>query len=759
MNIISKDHVWAAPTGPETENLRGESSRIWGAVRRRYPLAIVGAAIAAALAVVMLHFSAPAYQSDIHIVLTEDRTKLLDEISGVETARNADEYIATQIGMISSEAVARRVVDMLDLTHNPVFMAERPSLLNRLRAAIPLLGAGKDEAEKNDDVTTRAVNRLRDGLGIFRVERSLIIEVRYTGPDPILARDIAAAYGRAYLTDQTESHFAAVTRASTWLEGRIEDLRQQSLAASQEVETFRAKNDLVAANGQLVAEQNLAGMNSQMVLAETDYARQKARLQVYEEALNSGSAEDVISVLNTSTELSQSAAIQQLRTEYLQARERERAITERWGEDTPQAVAVRSERQRLSNLLMDEARRAVDIYRKNLEIGQAQLHDLNSTIKAASGKTQTANSTLVTLRSLEQRADSYHALYQSYLTRYQEAVQQQSLPVNTARVISDAQIADAPVLPKKPITVALSLVLGLIAGAAIGVLKEMMDHSFRSRHDVDVLRLDFLGYLPKLGRKALSGHLASVLDEKARGGAVLGRNEARFVEGVRNMKTAIEVGKPHRGKVVGIVSLTSGEGKSVVALNLARLIASGGRRVLLVDGNTQNPELSAGYASASGANFTDVVASRRTIEEAVVEVGNGVALMPSPPLPTGAAPRIATVVPLMHEHRGEWLTRFDMTLVELPPIETTSDAKALAEDLDQVIFVVAWGKTDRGRFEYQLQSLPLLRDKAVGVVMTQVDMSEIHLYDPYFKPERRSGSLLRRLMPLRRTRTRGWNSR
>ncbi len=109
----------------------------------------------------------------------------------------------------------------------------------------------------SDDVTVEeaeakrqaAVERLIAATDVKRVGRTYVLQLSYTSPSPEEAARIAAAYAEAYLTDQLDSKYDATRRASSWLQQRIDELRQKSLASDLAVQKFRAQNGLIATGG------------------------------------------------------------------------------------------------------------------------------------------------------------------------------------------------------------------------------------------------------------------------------------------------------------------------------------------------------------------------------------------------------------------------------------------------------------------------------------------------------------------------------
>src|SRR5260370_39730634 len=105
-------------------------------------------------------------------------------------------------------------------------------------------------------------------------------------------------------------------------------------------------------------------------------------------------------------------------------------------------------------------------------------------MSALVGQSAGTKKTMVEFRELEREADTYRTLYQAFLQRYQETIQQQSFPITEARVITAASRPNTPTFPKRSLSLALSLVLGTLAAAGVGALREFRDRVFRMASQV-----------------------------------------------------------------------------------------------------------------------------------------------------------------------------------------------------------------------------------------------------------------------------------
>ena len=174
----------------------------------------------------------------------------------------------------------------------------------------------------------------------------------------------------------------------------------------------------------------------------------------------------------------------------------------RFGENHPQAVALRAQQADLAKQIYHELQQLTESYRNEYQVAEAREESLRKNVSKLAGQNTTDSQSMVQLRNLEQRADALSTLYRDFLSRNAQALQQASFPIAKARVISDAVDPKSPSSPKKILVLGLSIVLGMFAGAGIGAVQEFRERFFRTGEDVrDALNLNFFGYLPRLGRR------------------------------------------------------------------------------------------------------------------------------------------------------------------------------------------------------------------------------------------------------------------
>ncbi|MEH6717863.1 MAG: hypothetical protein V7704_03195 [Aurantimonas endophytica] len=703
---------------PDVYEPAADLRRIGGVVRRQFKLAAMGAGLAALLALLFLYFVQPLYLSSVKILLDVNQNQLLASSQSSPTpqsATTAEDFVATQMAVIGSEVVAGRVARSLGLTYNPETerLSSQPASEKdtRLTTAPP--------AETTDPVDPAVVHALNRALSVFRVEKSMVIEIDVTDPDPALAEAMASAYGQAYLDDQLGARYESARNAATWLENRIVRLRNQSLEANAEVETFRKQNNLVATDGRLLSDQQLQQLNDRLSEARSNLTRATARETVFSNAVDTRNIDSILSQITSMSGITPDAPILSLRNDYLGANERYREVSARWGAENDQARAIRAEVDRLANQILGEAARLRDGLAGDVRVARSEVDAITNSVASTTSQFQADNSTLVQLRNLEQRATSYNALYLDYLTRYQEAVQQQTLSMTTGRQISNAQKANLPVFPRNKIVLALAVFLGAAFGAGAGVARELMDNSFRSGAAVERLGVPFLGYVAR-------GSLG--LDPSAKGRTIPAHGTVGMDGALEPVlaKTMIAVRMRRRDscKVVGIVSLEPSAARSAITLLLARHEAARGRRVLLIDGD------SAGHA------LTDLARAAFPPEAAFD------AQQDQPTRRTAPLAEHLDFQATQDEPGGSLLTdllsldrlaavrdRYDTVLVDLPPAEPISEASALAASFDAFVGVLEWGGTRTDHLRALLEANSNLRNRLAGAVVVVANPRRLKLYD------------------------------
>lgn len=724
--------------------------RLIAAGRRQMRVIVVSCILAVAAGVAYIVTAVPLFTADAALLIDNRRVRAVQDAYDLNAGFDSA-AIDSQVELLKSNRIAFAVIDRLQLHKDPEFTRPEPGLISLLLSPVTKLLSGNSadptglgtEEEDPDGARQTALYVVRNNLEVRRVQRTLVLEIRYRSRDRHKAAAVVNGYADAYLVDQLDAKYDATRRASSWLLDRIAELKQQVLTSDLAIQKFRADNDLIAAGGKLLSELQLGEVNSQLVTARAETAKAEARYARIKAIIDSRQTDAVV------TEAIGNAAIEQLRSKFLVAAKREAEFSTRLGPTHGAVAALRMEMREYERLMFEELSRIAESYLSELVIAQAREKSLRGSMQGLVGSQASSNETAVALRELEREAETYRTLYQSFLQRYQEAVQQQSFPITEARVITPALVPGGPSHPKNSVILALSLLAGGALGIALGALRELRDRAFRTEEQArEELPLEFLGVLPLIhvSRTKSKQARAKAPDPEASdaGKRLLGPQStvmhysldhplSNFAETLRAIKIAADLTLAGRTpRTIGIVSVLPDEGKSVVAKNLGSLLAHLGASTLLIDADLRNPGLTRKVAPGAEAGIVQAVLEGAPIKDLLLhERDSKLAFLPAvlqrrlPHASEFLASAGMRSVMKQAEDDYEWI------VLDLPPIGPVVDVRAIASHIDAFVLVVEWGRTSRKLVRMTLEGERQLRDKCLGLVFNKVNLKKLKLYEAY----------------------------
>ena len=706
--------------------------------RRQWRVVAVCAGVAVVLGLIYLLTAVPIYTATTNVLIDRKNSALAVELGNIGATQDDEAAVLSEVEVFSSDSIALAVVDKLKLTDNPTFMEPQRSFFTLLRMMLSFKYWFASDAFDTEAQRLAAAQTLTTNMRVDRVGRTYVLAISYSSPSPGLSAQIAGAIADAYLLDKLNSKYDATRRASVWLQERIAELRQQSLDSDLAVQKFRSDNGLLQIGGPggtlLLSDQQLAQMNTALVTAQADTARAQAKYDQVRQIIDSGRTDAIVS------DVLDSSVSNELRKKYLEASKFESELTARLGPNHVQAVRLREEMKQYERLMFDELNRISESYQSELTVAQAREKSLQDNVDRAMGVSTTAGETQVQLRELERTADAYRTLYQSFLTRFQEATQQQSFPITESRIITRAQPPTRPSAPKKPLIMALALFVGLAAGAGIGAFREFRDRFFRTGEQVrETLGLEYLGHIPQVVAKDGS---ASAIAQPVAGRIetsdpatryVVDHPLSAFAEAMRASKIAIDLEDPDKKtKVIGVISSLPGEGKSTVSLNFAQLLAMQGARTLLIDGDLRNPGATRAVGRHAQQGMLEVIIEGKPFEDLLLfDAKTRLAFLPA--IVKRRIPQSADLLASQNMARllANLKNHFDYIVIDLPPLGPVVDARAISPMLDACIAVIEWGRTSRRVVRTTFGSNPELMAKCIGAVLNKVDTEKLKLYHAY----------------------------
>jgi len=629
--------------------------------------------------------------------VTWTQTEMASENRTVE-----DASVESEIETTKSEKVAEAVIRRLHLTEDPEFVGAGSGLRRRIFSLFKL-GSGPEQEPSNDELMRRVVGSVKDNLRVTRLGRSYIEQIAYTSLDRDKAAKIANAFADAYIEDQLQAKFEATRRASAWLEQRIGELRQQASNAYKEVQDFKSENSIIiGVDGKLASEVELDQLGIALAKARADTSQARAKLDRISRVLEQRSDKESYNIPDpVVTDALSNPVITKLRQQFLDDQNKESEWSARYGADHTAARNLRAEMAALQRAIWDEISRIAESYKSELQIAKSQEESIDKRMIEVFQKSASTRQSQVRLRELETAANTYRGIYETFLSRFTQSVQQQSFPSTEARVVTFASPPRGPSSPKISLTLALAALCGLGLGIMSALAREQMNRQIHTRAQLEKL---------------------------------LGSEVAPFsatAEALRYIKVAIDL-HPTGGKVIGIVSALPGEGKTTVATGFAAFVAKSGARTLLIDADLRNPSMTRalGYINAPG--LVNMVADKSDFADLVItDTKFKFDFLPSS---TRMKPSNSSDIlnsPAMKEMLRAAKNDYDYVLVDLPPILPVVDVKAVAHLFDAFVLVVEWGSTSTDEIVKAVGASPVVSERLLGAVLNKADEAVMRRFEGY----------------------------
>ena len=395
-------------------------------VRRQLPIVVVILVCSLALAILYLVYTPPRFTASGAMVIDTRKVQVLDKESVLGDAQIDASTVQTQVEMLKSDNIALAVIRRLHLTDDPEFVpppgSKSKGLLSFLFPEAPAKAMSEEDREQV------ALENFRSGLAIGREGLTYVIDVAFTSLNADKSALIANTVVEAFVDDQLDAKYQAAKRAGVWLLDRIKELRTQAAAAERAVADFKKQNNIVDTGGfglpgdkKLINDQQLSEVNSQLILASAATAEAKARLDrinaVMSQAIPDASVTDALT----------SEVIVKLRQQYLELAQREAIFSQRYGANHLATVNLRTQMEEVRHSITDQMRKIAESYKSDYEIALAREKSLKDNMANAVSQSQTSNQAMVQLRELSSNADTARTLYDHFLQRYMETVQQQEL--------------------------------------------------------------------------------------------------------------------------------------------------------------------------------------------------------------------------------------------------------------------------------------------------------------------------------------------
>jgi polysaccharide biosynthesis transport protein len=638
------------------------------------------------VAVLATLLTTPLYRASGTIQIEPDQTRIatVDQVTESSNVNDSLAFYQTQYGVLRSRTQAERVVAHLGVAQ--LVQADQELTPNEAREA--------------------ATKRILESVTIRPVTGSRLVTIEYSDPSSELAAAVVNAYVDTFIEGTLQRRFEASSYARDFLQTRLNNLRTRIEDTERQLVTYAEEADLVVANGGV----SDAGTNSALT-ALVD-ARTKATQTRIE-------AEEALTALRRGAdnlpELINNTALQNLKIELNKARSdlaEKRAV---FGPDYP---VVRQIAARIAGLEREERAMVGQII--GSVIGSAEARVAAATEVAAKIEREIAETRALS-RSADRRAIDYNilrreldtnkALYDGLLQRYREIGIAGGVGLNNVSVVDRATVPKRPIAPRPIINIALGILGGFGLAVLIILVLENWAQAIRNPKQAEkITGLPLLGVIPKFegeGRPIRT----LILD-----------NRAPVTEAYHSVRASLQfaTGDGALPRSILVTSARAAEGKSTTAVAIATIFARTGLRVVLVDADLRRPSIQKTFSVPNNIGMAQFLGGESSIDEVLRPTSEeGLFLVTSGRLPANPAGLFLT--PIAAQMFKSLAERFDLVVVDGPPVLGLADAPVLASLVEVTIFNVAANYSSQQVITRAIERVRLSHARLVGVLLTKFD--------------------------------------
>jgi polysaccharide biosynthesis transport protein len=665
-------------------------------------LLIVAAALGVALVSTLLQTKRFTASSSIQISNSSGRVLGSKEDDPAETGDftyDVDRFLKTQVDVLQSRGLALRVAQKLNLIGNP--------RLARAHSIEPAPAGTPADVQRDT-----AIALLEGNLSVNLPRDSRIVAISYVSADADLSAQIANAYADEFIRYNLQQKYDSSSYARNFLQDQLDQAKVKLEASERAVNTYARENGLIntgssitqAADGSTRTDRGSSVTSSsmqQLNQAANDATARRIEAEGRWRTVSTGpllSSPVVLANPTVVTLLSQRASL-----EADLSQDRARHL-----EDYPSVKAKEAQLGAINQQLNSVAGNVRNSVRQDYLSASATEKALSGKVDQLKSLTLSEQDKSVQYNLLAREADTNRQLYDGLLERFKTLNAMAGVSLSNIAIIDNAEVPKAPSSPNLLKNLLLGLIFGLGLATLLVFLRDQFDDAIRVPEDIEgKLGLPLLGVVPKTIED--SPELALADPKSAMSEAY---NSLRG-----SLLYSTSQGLP---QIMLITSAQAAEGKTTTSLAIATGFARMGRKVLLIDADMRRPSLHSRMNVSNKRGLSTLLTSTDSLESMTLASSQAnLGVLPAGPIPPSPTELLSTA--RMEELLQGAAQRYDVVVVDSPPILGLADAPLMSALVDGVIIVVEADRSRRGALKSALRRLRTMRPVLLGAVLTKFD--------------------------------------
>lgn len=645
--------------------------------------------------------------------------------------RYDDEFVSTQISLLQSNTLSKRVIQAINLAEHPVITGDKDKksekgvafkLKTWIKSLIPKNKINESDLNRNsliDEVrkSNSILGFFKGNLEISPVKDSMIINVSFMSPSRQLSKDAVNHLMDEFIDWKMDQKLAASQKAREYLMKQIDHAKINLEKAEEEQNQFARQAGIVSMDSKLNSVyRQLEEINSALSIAEAELINKQVK---YEQALQDGPS--------SLPEVLKSKLVNDLKSEHARLLSEYEDKRQIFHQDFPDVSALGHRIKSINDRIEKESERIFNSIKHDYKVALNRVEALRRKLDYNKQQALALNERATQYLIMNREVETNKAIYQSLLERAKEIESMAGISPSNIQVVDKASL---PIFPEKPDVkrnLLLAIVLGLMAGlGGVFLVEYFTDIIINPDQISDRFNIPILGVIPE--EKSDQENFVEMI--------FTNKPHSVMTEALRTSKVSIQLsGSGRNARCIAITSTEPNEGKTTIASNLAQAFAGTGDKVVLIDADLRKPRLHKIFSDLSGmdntrglSSFLAGVVSRGFIFKTSIK---NLYLIPSgqiPPNPVEllASNRFALLIRKLSE-------KFDRIIIDTPPYQGYADILVLSRQVGGMILVSSIGKTSRQGLRSFKKAMQNVQGNVLGCIVNRINLQKKYGYRSYYK--------------------------
>ena len=646
----------------------------------------------------------PVYEGTAQLLIERSDPTVLNfkEVQQVDAGR--DDYYQTQYKLLQSRSLAKGVIRQLDLLKVHEYGGPRTD--DQVHAILLQPAGQSPEMEGAIDAFLRR-------LSVRPIRNSRLVTVSVESGRPELAAQATNALATLYIQQSLDLRTRTSSEAGVWLGTQVDEQRRKVEQLERNLQGVKEKAGIVnVEERRALVEQKLRELGTSLNEIRSQRLQKEA---LWRQMMGAPNPEELPEVMR-------SGLVQSLRIELASLERQQAQLLDRYMDQHPEVVKVRTQIQDTRQKIRAEAQRVIRAAENDYKAYAAQEASVASALETAKTEALDLSRKSISYDSEKREVDAARQVLNSLLSRGKETDVASELKSTNIRVVDPAAVPDRPVRPKKLLDIALGFIIGLFLSVGTAFFLEYLDNTLKTPDDVRTrLGVPLLGVIPEQGK------------EKDEPPVIHGSLQGPFAEGYRVIRTALSYSWPETApRVLVVTSTAPGEGKTLTAVNLALMLAASEKKVLLIDADMRRPQAHILLKARRTPGLSDVLIGKSMPSKAIQQNLPDTALSF---LPAGTSvPSPADL--LTNRTLSGLLTGlrelYDWIIIDNPPVGHVAEALILAPLSDGVIMVAGAEMVPRKAVIHTLERIADTGARILGLVLNRAQIQKNSYYYSHY---------------------------